>query len=397
MIFRASIDAFTLTPAFAEAVTRLKADPAFATARIERRDGGIAAAVTSYADRTSPQLVIVEEDDDDAALVARLEQLAECCDGATRVIVVGKINDIHLYRSLIARGVSDYLVAPVGPAQLADSIIQLLSDPGAARRGRIVAFWGARGGVGASTLAQNVADALGGLLAEPALYLDLDLGFGTSLLAFNMELRQTVLDALAQPERLDPLLLDRLLTAHGERVRVLASPADPRQSLIATLDGIDRLIDMAARMAPAIVVDLPRLWCDWSDHVLAGADEIVLVAQPDLASLREAKRFLELVAPRRVEGAAAPRLVVNKQDCYRKTQLSPKDFAETLGIQPALVLPFEPVLFGEAANNGQMLSEAAKGHKVVQQIASFAERLAGQGVARKSRAKANPLLRLLAR
>lgn len=395
MIHRATIDAFTLTPETAAALDGLKADRAFAMSRIEIRPGGLAAAVTAYADRPSPQVVIVEEDDDDAALAARLDQLAETCDGGTRVVVLGRLNDIGLFRSLMARGVSDYLVTPVDAAQLARSVTQLFSEPGAARRGKVVAFWAARGGAGASTLAQNVAYALGGLLAEPAAYLDLDLAFGTSLLAFNAEPRQSVGEALAHPERLDAVLFDRLMADHGGRVRVLASAADPRQAAAATLDGVDRLLDLAAAMAPAAVVDLPRLWCDWTEHVLAAADEVVVVAQPDLASLRETKTFLEAVGPRR-GGAAAPRVVVNKLDAYRKTQLTPKDFAETLGVAPALALPFDPQLFGEAANNGQMLAEAAKGHKLVAQIAAFAERLAGRGTARKP-AAAHPLLRLLRR
>lgn len=385
MIYRARIDAFTLSAGVADSVARLKSDRAFAMSRIEQRDGGLNAALGAYADRPSPQVLIVEEDDD-AALPQRLDRLAESCDAATRVIVVGRLNDVRLYRTLIARGVSEYLVAPVTPANLAEAVGDLFSDPQAGPRGKVFAFWGARGGAGASTLAQNTAEALGKVLGESAIYLDLDIAAGTSLLAFNIDPRQTICDALAVPDRLDPVLLERLLIAHGERVRVLAAPADPHQAGIATLEGIDRLVDLSARMAPALVVDLPRLWCDWTEHVLAGADEIVLVAQPDLASLRDAKKFVETVG-------STPRLVVNKRDAYRKTQLSPKDFAETLGMEPSLVLPFEPVLFGEAANNGQMLS--VKSHKVVEQIAGFAELLSGRRPARKPAGL--PFLRMLAR
>ncbi|CAA7625888.1 cellulose synthase operon protein YhjQ/BcsQ [Magnetospirillum sp. UT-4] len=394
MICRATIDAFTLTPAFAEAVARLAADSAFAMARIQSFPGGLAAAVAEYGGRSSPQVVIVEEDDDDAALCRRLDQLAELCEPGTRVIVVGQLNDIRLYRTLMAKGVSEYLVAPVAAAPLAEAVAALFADPAAAPRGKVMAFWGVRGGAGASTLAQNTAHALGGVLGEAALYVDLDLAFGTSLLAFNIDPRQTVADALAAPERMDPVLLERLMVPYGEQLRVLAAGADPRQAAAATLDGVDRLLELCSRMAPVVVVDLPRLWCDWTGHVLAGADEVVAVAQADLASLREAKTLLDGLSGRR--SGAAPKVVLNKLDCYRKTQLSPKDFTETLGAEPALALPFEPQLFGEAANNGQMLAEAARGHKVVEQVRGFAERLSGRTV-RETAPRGNPLLRLLAR
>lgn len=392
MIFRATIDAFVLSPASRAALEGLKADRAFAMARIEVRPGGLAAAAEAYGERPSPQLVIVEEADDDAAMLAGLDRLAEVCDAGTRVVVIGALNDIDLFRTLMARGVSEYLVAPVETPRLAAAIARLFADPEAAPRGKVLAFWGARGGVGASTLAQNVAHQLGRRMAEPAIYLDLDLAFGASLLAFNVDPRQTAADALGQPERLDAVLLDRLLVTYDDAVRVLASAADPRQAQIATLDGVDRLLDLAASLAPVVVADLPRLWCDWTEHTLAIAAEAVVVATPDLAALRETKTVLEALAPRR---ATPARLALNKLDLYRKTQLSPKDFTETLGIAPSLALGFEPQAFGEAANTGQMLGVAAKGHKLVEQIGGFAEKLAGISNHRKPRS--NPLLRLLQR
>lgn len=394
MIFRATIDAFTLGPATAALLDGLKADSAFSMARIEVRPGGLAAAAAAYAERSSPQLVIVEEDDDDATMLARLDRLAEVCDAGTRVVVIGRLNDIGLFRTLMARGVSEYLVTPVSAAQLAAAIARLFADPDAAPRGKVIAFWGARGGVGASTLAQNTAHALGARLSEPAIYIDLDLAFGASLLAFNVDPRETIGDVLGEPERIDPVLLDRLMTTYDDKVRVLAAAADPRQAQTATRDGIDRLLDLAATMAPVVVVDLPRVWADWTEHVLAAADETVVVATPDLAALRETKTMLDALAPRRAAGNPA-RVALNKIDLYRKTQLSPKDFTETLGVAPMLTLGFEPQLFGEAANTGRMLGVVARGHKVVESIGSFAERLVGRTASRKR--SGNPLLRLLQR
>lgn len=395
MIYRLAIDAFALTPETAQAFKELRDDRAMARSRVTVMGGGLAGAVAHYADKTTAQVVLVEEDDDDATLLARLDQLAEVCEPGTRVVVVGKLNDIKLYRQLVSRGVSEYLLAPVSARLLLDTLAGMFQDPGAAPKGRVLAVWGVRGGTGASTLAQNVAWSLGRHLQEPVIYLDLDLAFGTSVLAFNIDAKQTVAEALAHPDRLDPVLLERFMVAHDDHLQVLASPADPRAALaVIEPESIDRLLDLLARMGAAVVVDLPHQWAEWSQHVLASADEVVAVASPDLVNLRDAKALFEQLAGQR-GGNPAPRLVLNRMDAARKTQLSPKDFEETMGVQPALILPFEPQLFGQAANNGQMLGEVAKTHKVVEQIAAFAASLAGRAPVARARKAAGKGLGLL--
>ncbi len=377
MIYRVSIDAFALTPETAEVLKAVRDDRAFAKSRVNVLPGGLAAAAGHYVDTPTPQVVIVEEEEDDAILMARLEQLAEVCEPGTRVVVIGTLNDIALYRRLLEQGVSDYLLRPVSARQVVAAIAAIFEDPAAPTRGKVFAFWGVRGGVGSSTLAQNTAWAMGRALGEPAIYLDLDLAFGTSVLAFNLDAKQGVVDALANPDRLDQVLMERFLVGYDDCLEVLPSPGDPRLAADVGIDGLDKLMDLAARMGPVVVVDLPHQWAGWTEHLLLAADEVVLVATPELFCLRDSKTMLETLAPKRGE-AAAPRLVLNKFDAARRTQLSPKDFEETLNLAPTLMVPFDPVLFGTAANNGQMLGEAARTHKVVEQIAGFAGQLLGR-------------------
>lgn len=391
MLIRVTIDAFALTPETAEVLKEVRDDRLLAKSRMEVHPGGLAGAIEAYQDKPSPQVVVVEEDDDDAALLARLDQLAELCEPGTRVIVIGRLNDIKLYRTLTARGVSEYLLAPVNRTQVMDALIALFSDPTASPRGKVIAVWGARGGAGASTLAQNLAWSLSSQLGEDVAYVDLDLAFGTSVLAFNLEAKQGIAELLAQPDRLDTVLLDRFLLPYDDHLKVLSSAGDIRNNPPIGVEAVDRLLEIASRMVPALVLDLPHVWADWSEHILAAADEVVLVARPELATLRDCKALLDVVAGRRGEGAAI-RLVLNGLDAAKKSQLTAKDFEETLGVKPALLLPFEPALFGEAANNGQMLGETAKSHKIVELIAGFALQLAGRGPARKAAApKRKPL------
>jgi pilus assembly protein CpaE len=385
MLSRVTIDAVALTPATAEVLKEVRDNRLLAKSRMEVHPGGLTGAILAYQDKPSPQVVVVEEEDDDATLLGRIDQLAELCEPGTRVIVIGRLNDIKLYRTLTGRGVSEYLLIPVNRAQVMDALLGLFADPGASPRGKVIAVWGARGGAGASTLAQNLAWSLSTQLGEDVAYVDLDLAFGTSVLAFNLEAKQGVAELLAQPDRLDSVLLDRFLLPYDDHLKVLSSAADIRNIPVISVEAIDRLLEIASRMVPALVLDVPHVWADWSEHILAAADEVVLVARPELASLRDCKTLFDVMSSRRSE-AAAIRLVLNGLDAARKSQLTAKDFEETLGARPALLVPLEPALFGDAGNNGQMLGEVAKSHKVVELIAGFALQLAGRGPARKAAA-----------
>ncbi|MGE5504508.1 MAG: AAA family ATPase [Actinomycetota bacterium] len=378
MILRLTIDAFALTPEVAEVLKQVRDHRGLAKSRVTVHGGGLAGAVAHYAETPTPQVVIVEDEDDEATLLARLDQLAEVCEAGTRVLVIGAANDIHLYRTLMGRGVSDYLLRPVAAQQVLDAMAALFADPASGPKGRVIACWGARGGSGSSTLAQNLAWTLGHFLQEPVVYADLDLAFGTSVLAFNVDAKQTVADALAHPERLDEVLMERCMVDYDDHLQVLASPGEPRNHQRIDAEGLDRVIELAARMAAVVVLDVPHQWSEWTEHLLTVADEVVVTATPDLPSLRDCKALVEILASRRGSDAQPPRLVLNRMDAARKTQLTPKDFEETIGVVPALLIPFEPQVFGEAANNGQMVGEAAKSHKVAELFRQLAATVAGK-------------------
>ena len=380
MILRLSIDAFTARPETQAALAGLGEHRELSRCRVAIRPGGFPAAISHYGDTPPSQVIIVEEDDPDH-LFDSLERLAEVCDPDTRVMVIGATNDIGLYRKLVALGVGEYLPRPVSADQIVETLRGMFSDAKAAPRGKTIAWWGVRGGVGTSSLAQNSAWALAQHLREPVVYIDLDLAFGTSLLAFNLEAKQTVADALTNPERLDEVLLERYLVEYDDHLRILASAGDCRPDAQPTLDGIERLIDLAQRLAGVVVLDLPHLWCDWTRQALAQADEVVLVANPDIFCLRDGKTATEACGALRGISAPHPRLVLNKTDAARRTQLTAKDFQETADLAVAASFPYEPLLFGDAANNGQMLGEAAKSHKLTLALAQFATSLAGKAPA----------------
>jgi len=381
---RISIHAFCEFPDTGAALQRAGADRRLAKAHMTVQLGGIAAAVDFYAGQVTPNLLIVETRLNGQAALDELDRLAEVCDAATRVVVVGRTNDVELYRELMRRGASEYLVAPLSPLQLIEVISGLYLDPSAAPIGRVIAFAGARGGTGASTLAHNVGWAIAEEFAINTTIVDFDLAFGTLGLDFNDEAGQGVADALSSPERLDEVLLDRLLIKRGEHLSLFTAPAVIEREYDAVPEAYEAVIDTVRGTTPCVIVDVPHVWTAWTRACLTAADEIVLVATPDLASLRNAKNLMEAVKAGRPNDAP-PRLVLNQVQTPRRPEIPAKDFAETMGVEPAAVIGFDPALFGQAANNGQMLIEVSGKAPAAEGIRKLARLLTGREPAAEAR------------
>jgi pilus assembly protein CpaE len=336
--------------------------------------GGLAAAVARYRAHPTPSLIIVEASNDAPALLANLDHLAEVCDAGTKVLVIGRKNDIGLYRDLVRRGVSDYLVSPQ-PLDLISVISGLYEDPSTPFVGRSVAVVGAKGGVGASILAHNLAHALSERIETNTVLVDMDLAFGAAGLNFNQDPLQGVANALSDPERLDSVLLDRMMVKCTDRLSLFAAPAsldDDYEIAAAAYAEVTRKVKSAA---PFVVFDLPHTWSGWMRQTLLAADDAVVVATPELASLRNAKNLIELLSHGRPNDGP-PRLILNQVGVPGRPEISVKDFSEAVGIEPVLILPFEPKLFGQAANNGQMLGEANAKSKAAEAITALARAIA---------------------
>lgn len=374
---RISIHAFCEFPDTGAALQRAGADRRLSKAHLTVQLGGIAAAMEFYRDQVTPNLLIVETRLSGQAALDELDRLAEVCDPATKVIVVGRHNDVELYRDLMRRGASEYLVAPLSPLQLIEVVSGLYLDPAAKPVGRVIAFVGARGGAGSSTIAHNVGWYVADTLAINTTIVDFDLPFGTAGLDFNDEAGQSVADALSAPERLDDVLLDRLLIKRGEHLSLFTAPANLDRDYDAAPEAYEAVIDATRQMSPCVIVDIPHAWTPWVKSCLIAADEIVVVATPDLASLRNAKNLIDLVRHARPNDSA-PRLVINQANMPKRPEIPAKDFAETMGVEPAIIMPFDAALFGQAGNNGQMVMEIAPKSPIAENLSKLARILTGR-------------------
>src|SRR5262249_53184726 len=266
---------------------------------------------------------------------------------------------------LLRRGISDYLIAPVGAIDVVRAVCGLFSAPDAKAVGRVVAIAGAKGGVGASVIAHNVAWAVARDLSLDTVVTDLDLGFGTAGLDYNQDPPQGVADAVFSPDRVDTNFIDRLLSKCTDHLSLLAAPATLDRVYDFSAEAFDSIFDTMRASIPCIVLDVPHQWVGWTKRALIAADDILVVAAADLANLRIAKNLIDFLKSSRPNDRR-PYYCLNQVGVPKRPEISVADFAKALEDDPMAVIPFEPALFGTAANNGQMIAELSSNHRVAE-------------------------------
>lgn len=381
---RISIQVFCESSETGEVFQRASEDRRLSKAHMTVQMGGVAGAVEHFGETATPNLVIVESSANGEKLFDQLSQLARVCDPSTKVIVIGQVNDITTYRELIRQGINEYLVAPLTPLQILESISSLYIDPDAPPLGRTIVFTGSKGGVGSSSLAHNVAWCIADIAKEEVIIVDLDLPFGTAGLDFNQDPAQGVGDALTAPERVDEVLLDRLLVKCSERLSLFTSPGTLDREFDLEPGAFESVLDVVRKSVPYVIIDLPHIWTAWSRSVLLSADEIVIVSTPDLASLRNTKNLFERIKVARPNDLP-PKLLLNQVGIAKRPEIPAKDFAEAIGTEPQFVIPFDAALFGTAANNGQMLPQVDSKSHTVELIQEISGALTGRSAPEKKK------------
>lgn len=374
---RISVQAFCETESVANPIERAGEDRRMAKAHLKVHMGGIATAIEFYQTAPTPNLIILESRREPRELIESLRQLAEYCDPTSKVVVIGHYNDVWLYRELIRSGISEYVVAPISMADIVGVISSIFVDPEAEPIGRSIAFIGAKGGVGSSTIAHNLAWSMSTLFGSEVVVADLDLPFGTANINFDQDPAQGIAEAVFAPERIDEVYLDRLLAQCAQHLSLLAAPSTLDRTYDFDAEAFAHLIDTAQRSAPLLVLDVPHVWSGWTKNTLARADEVVITATPELANLRNTKNLIDMLKKLRPNDGP-PKLVINQAGIPKRPEIAASDFAEPLGIQPMAVIPFDPQLFGNSSNNGRMLGEMDAKHPIVQMVNEMAHVLTGR-------------------
>jgi pilus assembly protein CpaE len=381
---RITIQAFCESHEVASAMEGAREDRRMGRAHLKIQTGGLSAAADFYHDSATPNVLILETTDKRDRILHDLGRLSDVCDPATKVVIVGHVNDILLYRELMRLGISEYVVTPVTPLDVVEIVSNLFGDPKAKPVGRAISFVGAKGGVGASTIAHNVGWTLAGEFALDTTIADLDLPFGTANLDFNQDPTQGVADAVFSPERLDATFLDRLLVNCGPHLNLLAAPSTLDRTYDFGEGSFEAMVDLVRNQSPFVVFDMPHMWCGWVKKTLIASDEIVIVASPDLANLRNTKNLVDLLKQNRPHDPP-PKLILNQVGVPKRSEIKVADFTRSIDAPLIATLPFDAALFGTAANNGQMLAEVQKQSKVAEEIRRIAETVSDRVPARKAK------------
>ncbi|MBQ2262938.1 MAG: AAA family ATPase [Loktanella sp.] len=381
------IHAFCETDTFAAAMHKVARDRRFQRAVTDVTQGGIGAAIGFCSTNPTPDVLVLESNAAKHDLLASLADLAPVCDERTKVIIIGASNDISLYRELMDGGVAEYLLAPVDPLAIIGTVLRLFPEKNAVRIGKICAVVGAKGGVGSSVLAQNLA----WMMAQnesATILADMDLQFGTAALNYNIDCPIGFADQLPEADRLDGALLERLLFKYGSHLSILPCATAAHIATDLDADILDKIIEIARTMFPHVLLDLPNAWSPLVRSVLETADDIIVIAEPDLASLRNARCLLDFVKAARPNDLQ-PRLVLNKVGMPKRKEIAPDKFVAALKAELSAQVAFDPATFSAAASNGQMIAEVSKRAAATQVLEHLARQVMGLPSPRKGTAVGN--------
>ncbi|MEP9401753.1 pilus assembly protein CpaE [Sphingomonas sp. VNH70] len=348
------------------------------TEKVQR--GGLRAAVQALSVSASPQILFVDLSESGDPL-NDINSLAEVCEPGTVVIAAGQVNDVRLYRDLIASGIHDYLPKPLNPDMVRDAVAQGLAllnapraaDPVVARPHCAVAVVGTRGGAGTSTVAASLAWLLGEREKRTTALLDLDVHFGTAALTLDVEPGRGLTDAIDNPSRIDGLFIERAMVRAGDRLSVLSAEAPINQPVLSDGAAFYQLQEEMRAAFECTVVDLPRGMLVAHPHLLADVQAAVIVTELTLAAARDAIRLLSWFRSNAPQATVF--FVANRVPPAAVLEISRKDFEGSIERKIDFCLPLDAKLAAQAAKLGKPLAEAGKGSKTVQPLLALATRL----------------------
>jgi len=309
------------------------------------KSGGITKAIQFLGTERSPENIIVDISGADMP-ASRIHDLAQVCEPGVTVIAIGDRNDIGLYRDLVGAGVTEYIVKPATPQLLAKALSRqsglLEGNPISRKLGKVIACIGARGGVGTTTLAINLAWYLANREKRRIVLLDLDLQNGDCALALNLRPTPGLREALNNPLRIDDVFLERAMVVHSERLFVLSAEEPLRADIEFLSEAVDTLIEALRRQFHYIIVDVPRMPGAPYRHTLDIADIRIIVADQTLRSVRDTVRLQAAFGDD--IGAHRNLIVVNRSGEGGRYAMTLDDMGK-VNLRPNIVIPFRPARF----------------------------------------------------
>ena len=373
--------AYVCDEATAETMRPVVAELGWSVEKVHK--GGLRNAVQTLSVSASPQILFVDLAESGDPL-NDINSLAEVCEPGTVVIAAGQVNDVRLYRDLVASGIQDYLLKPLHPDMLREAFAgaqAMLNAPkpmeaGVERPHCAIAVIGTRGGVGASTVSTSLAWLMSTKESRSTALLDLDVHFGTGALALDLEPGRGLTDAIENPSRIDGLFIERAMVKASEKLAVLSAEAPINSPLLTDGAAFYQLQEEMRGAFECTVIDLPRGMLVQHPSLVADVQLAVVVTELTLAAARDTIRVLSWLKSNAPNTTV--QVVVNRLHAASgQLEISRKDFEGSIERKIDHAIPFDQKLAAQSAKLGKPMAEAGKNSKTVAPLVALADFLAG--------------------
>lgn len=300
--------------------------------------------------------------------------LLELARLGSQVMVLGAINDVNYFRRIMRTGARDYLLKPVDADALGETFVRLEQPgDGVTPKGRVVGMIGARGGVGVTTLAINAAFIMAEKLSRRTALVDMDIYAGNIALALDIEPTRGLREALDDPERVDETFLQNAMAKFGKSLHVLATEEAFDDTVRLTDDKVLMLADTIRNNFDMAIMDLPRHFVMREPALFNRFDDIVIVTELTLQSLRDANRLMKLMNVRNRQ--AKVHVIANK--VASKPDVSLKEFEAGMEAKLRCAFPYDPKVMSKSAFKGQPIATTDPKHRLVADLHRLCIELAG--------------------
>jgi pilus assembly protein CpaE len=336
----------------------IRNDWRFARVTLDVAPGDVETAIQVFSERDAPALVILQTDTIDEAFLGRLEALSAYCSQDTAAVIIGPVNDVYLYRNLIEMGVSDYLVRPVQKDVLSEVIAKTLVNRLGVSGSRLIAFLGAKGGVGTTALIQAMALGVSELWGQKVVLIDASGGWSSLSVGMGFDPAGTLREISRMVEKKDENGLKRLFVEQGERLSIMAGGGDAMLDPTILPDQYEKFLDFLMVKAPVVLADLSGAESFLKKLLIARANQTVLVATPTLTALRFARSLIKEIADLRGGDKTDVSLILNKTGMAKAYEVTAQEAQKALEAPVAASVPYLPALFlGHESHARQILSD----------------------------------------
>lgn len=370
------VDFYTLDDATAATAGHLTSDWRFARVAVHVTRGGIDVAVAAYSQYASPDMVIVETNDISENFIAQLGQLAGVCAAGTDAVIVGPMNDVHLYRNLVGMGVRDYLVRPVSEDDLVNVIAKAITDKHGLSGSRLVTVSSAKGGVGATTIAQVLASSIADKMKQKTMLMDVAGSAGSLGISYGLEPATSLTEAVRVGASGSEDDMKRIIQAVGEHLSLLVCGGDPILTDSPDADSVETLVNRIMHKYPVVVMDLSGAAPGVQKRMLARANNAVIVSTPMLPSLRNCRTLINEIRNLRA-GFKDFDVVINKRGAASSDEVSDKDIKAALDMEPFAKIAYVPKIFVGAEFEGKPVGQNKAAADLLKPLDALAQRVTG--------------------